>query len=210
MMCRMTTPTNESLRLFIAVDLSPEARAVLRDTQARLQHQRLPVRWVDPDGAHLTLKYLGMVSSDQIDAITTRMHEIAARHQPFTLQTGALGAFPDGQRARVVWLAVDGDRESLDDLRDDVEHTIAPLGFPTEERPFAPHLTLGRTHNDVTAHDRAMVGRALREQAAPNAVAWAVDHIVLFRSDSGPGGARYTAIKRIVLDHVPHQQEEHG
>lgn len=195
----MTTPTNEALRLFIAVDLSADVRTVLRDTQARLQHRRVPVRWVDPDGAHLTLKYLGMVSSDQIDAITTHMHEIAERHQSFTLRTGALGAFPDLQRVRVVWLAVDGDREALGQLRADVEHTIAPLGFPTEDRPFAPHLTLGRTHKDVMPQQRAAIGQVLAEITAPLAVTWAVDAVVLFRSDSGPAGTRYTPLVRAAL-----------
>ena len=196
---RMTTPTNGSLRLFIAVDLSPQARAVLPDMQARLQHRRLPVRWVDPNGAHVTLKYLGVVEQGQVDLLAAHLAAIAAQHQPFTLRTGMLGAFPDLQRARVVWLAVDGDRAALGHLRDDVEHTIAPLGFPTEDRPFAPHLTLGRTHKDVTAQDRAVVGRAIREQAAPDAVAWAVDEIVLFRSDSGPAGTRYTPLVQAAL-----------
>jgi 2'-5' RNA ligase len=206
----MTIPTSGSLRLFIAVELSAEARTVLRDTQAQLEHQRLPVRWADADGAHVTLKYLGDVKQQQIEAITVYMHEIGVRHQPFTLQTGALGAFPDLNRTRVVWLAVNGDRAALGRLRDDVEHTIAPLGFPTENRPFAPHLTLGRTHKDVPPQDRAVVGRALGEQAAPNAVAFTVDDLVLFRSDSGPTGTHYTAIKRITLDQGPRRQEEHG
>jgi 2'-5' RNA ligase len=206
----MTTRINESLRLFIAVDLSAEARAVLRDTQEQFRQQHLPVRWADPDGAHVTLKYLGVVESGQVDGLATHLAALATRHQPFTLQTSALGAFPNRQRARVVWLAVDGDRAALGRLRDDVEHTIAPLGFPTEERPFAPHLTLGRTHKDVTARERAVVGHALAHAAAPRAVAWAVDEVVLFRSDSGPNGARYTAIKRMALDHEPHQQEEHN
>lgn len=206
----MITPTSGSLRLFIALDLAADVRTMLRDTQARLQHRRLPVRWVDPDGAHVTLKYLGSVEHGQVDLLAAHLATIAVRHQPFTLRTGALGAFPDLQRTRVVWLAIDGDRTPLGQLRDDVEHTIAPLGFPTEDRPFAPHLTLGRTHKDVTAQDRAVVGRAIGEQAAPRAVAWGVDAITLFRSDSGPAGARYTIINRIALDHVPDRQEEHG
>jgi 2'-5' RNA ligase len=195
----MSTAPNESLRLFIAVDLSPEARAVLRDTQARLQHQRLPVRWVDPLGAHITLKYLGDVKQPQTEVITAHMHEIGGRHQPFTLRTGALGAFPDLQRTRVVWLALHGEREALGRLRDDVEHMIAPLGFPTEARPFAPHITLGRTYKHGTPQERAAVGRAIREQATPPAVEFAVAHIVLFRSDPGPAGMRYTPLVRAPL-----------
>jgi len=207
----MSTRTNETLRLFIAVDLSADVRAMLRDTQARLQHQRLPVRWVDPDGAHVTLKYLGVVQPGQVDELATHLAALATRHQPFTLRTGALGAFPDSRRARVVWVAVDGDHAALGRLRDDVEYMIAPLGFPTEERPFAPHLTLGRTHKDVTAQDRAVIGQALTHAAALRVVVWAVDEIVLFRSDSGPAGTHYTAIKRIALDQVPRRQEEqHG
>ncbi len=73
----------------------------------------------------MTLKYLGMVESTQIEAITVHMHEVSARHQPFTLGTGALGAFPTPRRARVVWLAVNGNRDALHHLRDDVKRATA-------------------------------------------------------------------------------------
>jgi 2'-5' RNA ligase len=192
----MNTQSDETLRLFVAVDLSPEVRAVLRDAQARLREQQLPVRWVTPDGAHVTLKFLGAVNPSQVDALTSSLHEIAARHRPFTLRTGALGAFPDMNRPRVVWLAIEGDRATLQHLRDDVEQTIAPLGFPTEQRTFSPHLTLGRTHKDVASSQRAAIGRAVAQQPAPHSVSFAVDEIVLMRSELGPSGARYTPLAK--------------
>jgi 2'-5' RNA ligase len=207
MMEPMNTQSGEILRLFIAVDLSAEVRAVLRDVQSRLQHQRLPVRWVDPAGAHLTLKFLGAVEPAQVEELTARLHDIAGRHRAFTLRTGALGAFPTMQRLRVVWLAIDGNRAALQGLQEDVERTIAPLGFPSEQRAFSPHLTLGRTHKDVSPTERAAVGRAVAQQAAPP-VGFDVGEIVLMRSELGPSGARYTPLVQATFSGSPQRQED--
>lgn len=197
----MNTQSQEALRLFIAIDLPPAVRSVLHDAQSRLRGQRVAVRWVNPDGAHLTLKFLGAVEPSRVDDLKDRMQAIAARHNPFALRTGELGVFPDLRRPRVVWLAVNGDRSALQRLRDDVEATIAPLGFPTEDRPFSPHLTLGRTHKDVTPSQRAEVGRAVAQTTAPDCVSFNVNEIVLMRSELAPPGARYTPLMQARLAH---------
>ena len=191
---------DETQRLFVAIDLPDEVKTLLRSLQAQLGRHTRAVRWADPDGTHLTLKFLGAVQVAQIEAVTQGMHAAARGHAPLTLRTEALGGFPNGQRPRVLWLGVAGDLDALGAVKDAVEREIAPLGFPTEQRPFAPHLTLGRSHKDPRPAELAEIGRALAQTAAPAPVAFEVRELVLMRSELRPGGARYTPVAHAAFD----------
>lgn len=191
---------DETQRLFVAIDLPAEVKVLLRALQAQLGRHTQAVRWADPDGTHLTLKFLGSVPVPAIDAVIAGMRQAAHSSGPLTLRTSAPGGFPSGQRPRVLWLGVAGDMDALRTLRDAVEREIAPLGFPTEQRPFSPHLTLGRSYKDPRPAELAEIGRALAQVAAPQPVVFAVREIVLMRSELRPGGARYTPVAHAGLD----------
>ncbi len=124
------------LRLFVALELSPDVRAVLATAQSMLAAQHLAVRWVDPDATHLTLKFLGSVPAAKVDEVVAAMTRATTDHAPFMLCTTTLGAFPGMQQPRVVWLGVDGELAALGALHYDVERHITPLGYPSELRSF--------------------------------------------------------------------------
>lgn len=190
------------LRLFIAIELPPEVQAALRTAQATLARHNLPVRWVDPTGAHLTLKFLGATRPEQVAELTATLEESARGHRPFRLATATLGCFPNPRAARILWLGLAGALPALSALRDDVERRIAPLGFPTEPRPFNPHLTLGRISKDAPHHDAATIGPALAATSAPAAIHWLVRRISLMRSELSPAGPRYSCLARANLDTI--------
>jgi 2'-5' RNA ligase len=203
----MNTSTT-ALRLFIAVELPPAVRATLLSARQQIERQSpLAVRWVDPEGTHLTLKFLGAVPSTEVAAITGAMEAAARQHHPFTLTTTQLGVFPNRRAPRVVWLGVSGAVEALGALRADVERLVAPLGYPTEQRPFSPHLTLGRTHKDATGAERALIGSVVAQTASPGPVTWQVGEIALMRSELGRHGAHYTALTRIGLGNTETHNE---
>lgn len=185
---------DETQRLFIAIDLPPEVKALLRQLQTQLSRHTTAVRWADPQGTHLTLKFLGSTPVATIDAVVAGLRQAAAAHHPLTLSTERLGVFPNARRPRVVWLGVTGMIDALGRLRDDVERLIAPLGFPTEDRPFSPHLTLGRTVKEPSAAQLATVAQAVAQTAAPAPIAFDVAELVLMRSELRPGGAKYTPV----------------
>jgi 2'-5' RNA ligase len=191
---------DETQRLFVAIDLPDEVKTLLRTLQTQLGRHTRAVRWADPNGTHLTLKFLGPVPMAQIEAVTHGMQQAAQASQPLTLRTAAPGGFPNGQRPRVLWLGVAGDLEALRTLQAAVEREIAPLGFPTEQRPFAPHLTLGRSQKDPRPAELAEIGRALAQTVAPPPIAFEVREVVLMRSELRPGGARYTSVAHAALD----------
>ena len=187
-------------RLFIAIELPREVRATLHAAQERLARHALAVRWVDPAGAHLTLKFLGATPAARVARIVAALVESTRRRSPFMLSTTRLGLFPGPKTPRVVWLGVGGAETGLEALRADIEHAIAPLGYPTERRPFNPHLTLGRTLKDASRAELTRIGAAVAATAGPPPVTWHVSTISLMRSDPGAASARYTRVAAVDLD----------
>lgn len=191
---------NETLRLFIAIDLPAEVKTLLGELQAQLRWHTDAARWSDPAGTHLTLKFLGSTPASRVDAIVAGLRHAVTAHVAFQLETVGLGVFPNPRRPRVVWLGVGGDLPALQQLRSEVERQIAPLGFPTEARDFNPHLTLGRSSKDPPPAALATIRHAVEQTKLPRTVGWRVSEIVLMRSELLPGGARYTPVEHVRLD----------
>lgn len=187
--------TETPIRTFVAIELTPDLERAARDLQAQLR-QRLPcpaLRWVQPQGIHLTLKFLGDVPPSRLPAIQSALAGVAAQHAPFNLAARDLGVFPSPSRPNVLWVGLVGDLPHLHRLRDAVETAIAPLGYPTESRPFHPHLTLARI-KDATPADVQRVRDLLQQPPAADLGALPAAAVHLMRSDLSPQGARYTAL----------------
>jgi 2'-5' RNA ligase len=191
----------EMWRLFIAIELPEEVLSALVKIQARLKQQpsSQAVRWVDPKGIHLTLKFLGDVPVDQRDTLQDALTRAVHGLLPFDLATGGLGCFPNPKRPRVVWVGIQGQMDILHTLRDAVEAQIAPLGYPTEDRPFSPHLTLGRVRREADRRDVSRLGELVAGTALEQAVAWHINQVCLIRSELKPSGAVYTSLFQAAL-----------
>lgn len=188
------------LRLFIAIDLPDAVKLLLHEIQQRLRQHAAPIRWADPQGTHLTLKFLGDTRADAVPAIVEGLEHAAARHPPFRLQTADVGVFPNLKRPRVVWLGVSGDMDKLRRLHSAVEQFVAPLGFPSEQRPFAPHLTLGRSGKEPRAADLLAIGAAVQQTTVPRQLTFDVTALILMRSELRAGGAQYSVVAHLPLD----------
>ena len=193
--------TNETWRLFIAIELSPDVLKAIAQVQTELKRS-IPdraVRWTRPEGIHLTLKFLGDVRVGQLDDIKAALPHAAAGRSTFDLEIQGLGCFPNLARPRVLWLGITGDTKSLRTLQSNVESTIAPLGFPTEERGFNPHLTLARTSQGASRDDVAKIGKIVQERDRGHHISWQVESISLMRSQLKPDGAQYRQLTEIAL-----------
>ncbi|MBN1429606.1 MAG: RNA 2',3'-cyclic phosphodiesterase [Anaerolineae bacterium] len=196
---------NESRRLFIAIELPPDILKTIARVQADLK-QAIPdraVRWTRPEGIHLTLKFLGDVHPSRLDAIKAALRQAVTGHAPFELSIHGSGCFPDFARPRVLWVGLAGEMESLHALQTDVESSIAPLGFPTEERGFNPHLTLARTSQQASREDIAQIGKIVQAYSVRQLVAWQVKSIYLMHSRLKPDGAQYTQVAEVALSEQP-------
>src|SRR5512136_2172313 len=153
----------DAIRAFIAIELPPSILDELGRIEARFKPQ-VPdacIRWVKPDSIHLTLKFLGQVPSDQIQLITASLRAAVVAHHAFTLEVAGAGCFPNLSRPRVVWVGVQEEGHPLHALQRAVENAITPLGYPTEQRDFTPHLTLGRVARDVHQSDLKRIGEVV-------------------------------------------------
>src|SRR5437660_12146600 len=151
------------LRAFIAVQLSDDLKRQIGSVQAELQREvpgsarggkAVKIGWVQPEGIHLTLKFLGDIQEAQVDALREILSKAAASARPFTLEARGLGAFPNPRAPRVIWLGLHGSHDDMADLQRlqaAVEDGLAGLGFPKEARAFTPHLTLARIRDRVQA-----------------------------------------------------------
>jgi len=189
----------ETLRTFIAIELDQELKATLADIQTRLRSVVPPraVRWVQLEGIHLTLKFLGDTPLDKVEQVKSALAQAAEEIPAFTVTVGGVGCFPDVRRPRVVWVGVQEPSGSLAHLWRAVESHVAPLGYPTEKRPFSPHLTLGRVQRYVSGAELRGIGQAVAELATGMAGAqdeMAVSAVAYIKSDLRPTGAIYTTL----------------
>lgn len=183
------------IRAFIAIELSLEILQHLDQvsTQLRGQLVKMPVRWVPVDNIHLTLKFLGDVSVANLEMLTKILMGIVSTHHSFEISAGGLGAFPKTHQPRVIWIGLEVPPELIA-----IQHTLeletGRLGYTREDRPFSPHLTLGRVSRNASVTEIQAIARVLETTKVGFLGATRVKNICLYRSDLNPSGAVYTRI----------------
>jgi len=192
--------SGQALRLFVACELPAEMKEALSSLQEALRRRGTPpLRWVRPEGIHLTLKFLGSVPQDKVGAICEALAPIVQGIPPLTLSLGGVGTFGDRRGPRVLWVSMEGDLEPLAQLQRRADRALEPLGFPPERRAFSPHLTLARVPDNVAASDRQRLKELAAASEAPAASAVTVREVNLMRSILGPSGAVYERLAAFPL-----------
>jgi 2'-5' RNA ligase len=171
---RASRPQAKPLRLFIAIDIPEDVRALVADRVAPLR-ERLPrARWVPSANQHVTLKFLGSTWPRLVERVTRAAGEVAAGHLPFETRVAELGAFPSSRRARVLWVGLEDPSGRLGAIAGDLDRALADE-FRPETRAFTPHLTVARFDPPVPLE--AELGGI--DVVSP---LFAVDRLVLYRS----------------------------
>ena len=183
------------IRAFIAIELSSEIHHRLDQVSKQLKDQlvNMPIRWVPGQNIHLTLKFLGDVSIANLDMLTKILDSTVSAHHAFEISAGGLGAFPKIHQPRVIWIGLEVPPELIA-IQHSLELETARVGYPREERPFSPHLTLGRVSRNVSVVETQAIARALEATKVGFLGVTRVMAINLFRSDLNPDGAVYTRI----------------
>lgn len=184
------------MRLFVAVNLPEDTRRSARAATRTLRESRLPVKWVDEDALHVTLKFLGDVETGRAEEIGRALTDAVRTVKPFDLGLGGLGAFPDSERPRVFWLGVER-HPALELLANDVERALAPLGYESELKPFQPHVTLGRAKK--TAKPAGLTGWAEFAAGVEYADVVPVESVDLMESVTGKNGPTYRLVHKSPL-----------
>ena len=191
------------MRVFIAIPVSQDIKAKLIGIQQEFQRLSGEATWVREAGFHLTLKFFGDIDRRQIEPIVSCMGDTSSGYRSFSVAVSGVGVFPHPSRPRVLWVDIQDDGKQLIQLQQTLERSLKGRGFRTEDRHFAPHLTLARLRciprlgdfiTCVTEHQTDTLGSL------------AVSHLELIESELNPTGARYSTIKAVrfqpmVLDH---------
>jgi 2'-5' RNA ligase len=184
------------VRLFIAVNIPDEMREKIWDCAAPLRDLGDAVRWVEPAGMHLTLKFLGEVSADREESVGLAMDASTAGVPQFGLTLGGFGAFPNTRRATVIWVGCESP-SALQQLHQQVDKQMGGIGFPSETRAFHPHLTLGRLRRGAQSSAKSGLADMLDRLNFTGEVF--VRSVELMQSELTPAGANYTVRKSIGL-----------
>ncbi|MGD0766223.1 MAG: RNA 2',3'-cyclic phosphodiesterase [Dehalococcoidia bacterium] len=179
------------MRLFVACELPPAVKEELAQLQGELRAQGAGrLRWVRPEGIHLTLKFLGGVSPAMAERVRGALAGAISEPFALSLRLGRVGSF-GGRLLRVVWVGLEGDTEQLASLAARVEKALAPLGFERERRPFAAHLTLARVPDETGMEERSRLAALLEGFQRLPLPSMTVSEVSLMQSFLSTTGARY-------------------
>ncbi|MEM2739323.1 MAG: RNA 2',3'-cyclic phosphodiesterase [Candidatus Bathyarchaeia archaeon] len=182
---------SESYRCFIAVDLEDEGIIErVKSFQEALARTGNPMKIVEPENLHFTLKFLGDVPVARIESIEEALSSLSFK--PFDLEVKGVGYFPGGGRVNVVWVGVGRGLDELKDIYDGIEARLSSLGFARDPRGFAAHLTVSRVKS---VYDRAKLLKLIDEWRDYRFGEYRVDKVKLKRSILTPRGPIYSDIR---------------
>jgi 2'-5' RNA ligase len=186
------------IRVFLAVELSSDLREKISALQQQLKTTLLPMNWVRPESIHLTLKFLGSVEPSRSSQLLSVLEPIGKRQNKFSVDVQDLGVFPHVKHPRIFWVGVTEKTHALQELVLEIEAVLEPLGFPLEDKPYHPHLTLARM-----TRENAIVGSALVKNGILHSDhqlgILPIDRFLLFQSDLDSFGATYTPLGSVQL-----------
>ena len=184
------------MRCFIAISLPYELKAKISGIQEKLKAAGADVSWTRPEGMHLTLKFFGEIEDKRIPKIEKALDAVVDGIPTFTLSVSGMGTFPDMRRPRVIWIGLKEDGGNLLRLQKGVEEELKKTGFPSEDRRFTPHITLGRIRSNKNT-DKLL--RLIEEGKVEELGSFDVSEVHLIKSELKPAGAEYTELYSIIL-----------
>jgi 2'-5' RNA ligase len=186
-------------RLFFAVMLPDALRTAVDGVRHRLAGTDRSVRWVRPEGLHLTVRFLGECTPAQATAAAAAGTASVAALAPFDVALGGLGVFPNPARPRVIWVGLTAGGPELTALHDRLEQALMARRVIGAPERFTAHLTLGRVREEVAPDARALLGRAITSAPSQAYGRFTATHLELIESVLGREGARYTTVASFPL-----------
>jgi len=188
----------DKIRTFVAVPVNDQARDAVTSAEDDLRRAGADVKWVEARNIHITLKFLGNVETGQLDQLQAALRSALAGVKPLEITLSGTGTFPSGKKhVRVVWVGITEGKQDLVKVAAAVEEGCAGLGFAREERPFSPHLTIGRVRRE-SGQLAELAARVSGYQFNPLKVE--IDRVNLMRSELSPKGPTYTVLETVALE----------
>lgn len=182
------------MRTFIAVEIPKEKREIVWRLIKSEKERGLPIKWVEFENLHITLKFLGEIDEKKKEELSPILSEISKKYKPFNVSLEGLGCFPSPRNPRVLWVGVgEGDKELIR-IAKELENSLIRYGFKKEERKFHPHLTIGRIKTFCKVDD--ILERPIKTDS------FLITSLILFKSTLKPEGPIYDELNRFPLMQV--------
>ena len=186
------------LRTFLAIDLPSALHSAIGQNLRTVKRELPGLSWSKTENLHINLKFFGETAESQVDQIREAVEPAITNSSPFVIELKGFGVFPDYRSPRVLWIGLGGALDSLSALAECVERAVAPLGFPQENRPFRPHLTVARVKKDHREVGRVLDSLGVLADPFPCGPL-PVERISLFKSDLRQTGPIYTKLWDVSL-----------
>lgn len=187
-----------NIRTFIAINMTNEIKERLNKIQTQLKKTEVDVKWTNPEGMHITLKFLGNLVIGQLEGVYQMVLEATSDFNPFLLSLTSLGTFPNLSSPKVIWVAVDKGKEECVKIAKRIDENLLRLGFPVEQKAFIPHLTLGRVKSPQGRNELVQL---ISDLKASSFGQMEVSKIDMMASQLTPKGAIYTTLREFPLLH---------
>ena len=186
----------KKIRTFVAVPTSSTLQKRAAYLIDRLRCSDANVNWMKPDNLHLTIKFIGDVPNTEVSQVCQAVGTAVGSHGPFAVSYEGMGAFPNCERPKVIWLGVTQGSERLMQLHASVDNSLCDLGILPERRPYQPHLTVGRLRRPVPSPQLGELMAQYEEFSAGTVV---VKELLVMASFLGRGGPTYDVMARFPL-----------
>ncbi len=174
-------------RLFYAIEFPEPVRRQVAAAGRQLAAVARQGRWTHPDNLHLTLQFLGDCPDEWMTGLLAILQSAAAGCRPFSLKIIGCGTF--GRSGDILWLGVQAG-PALSQLADSLASQLRAKGLPCEDRPYSPHITIGRQVRIDPAGLRAWTGPAIE---------LTVNQVSLMESTRIDGRLTYLPVKRVLF-----------
>ncbi len=177
-------------RIFIAIKIEPENTflRIYSSLKAVLGNEK--INWVDPSNIHLTLAFLGDTEEDRIKVAAIMLKQQCNGFGEFDFNLSGAGVFKDFRDPRVIWIGI-GNSEKLVELHEVIKTGLDDTGFKTEDRPFRPHITIGRIKS---LRDPGALRSAVEKYKDSGIQKVNVQEVILYESILKPAGPVYKPI----------------
>lgn len=184
-----------NIRTFIAVDIPKEIKMELDRLISELRPLGPDIRWVKAANLHLTMRFLGDIPKSSIQGLSDCLPQSLKDFGAFEISLAQLGGFPSLRKARVIWVGGGEGADKLVSLALAIENACLSGGFGPADKPFSPHLTIGRV-KFPKVHEKLIETIEGLNFRSP---LFAVNEVVIFKSDLSPSGPKYTSLDIIGL-----------
>jgi len=186
-----------TIRCFLALPISGKLKEKFRHIVHGLQDTRADVKWVKLENLHLTLKFLGDIEDNKLENISSVVRDCCRGVGPVTSYLTQLGGFPDMHHPKILWVALGDSKKKIEGMVEVLERELAKVGIIKEERPFKPHITIGRMKSLANLKNLSC---AIQQITFEDTTEEPFDRIILYKSTLTPQGPIYEVLNAFEFD----------